>query len=162
MAIPSSSTKMCIPRTTLSSPSASPWLAGVAARPSCSHPPHPATPTPTFSIPMEAKQVTIRDMTLRNGGPDSWTTRNGAIGIISPTTLDNLLITQNYNEKNGTTAKGALYATAPLTITNCLIRGNKVRSDNPCCWWRSLCRYGFGRKNHQQHYLWQPGHRRRG
>jgi hypothetical protein len=78
------------------------------------------------------KKVTIRDMTLRNGGSTTWTWRPGApIGILTATTLQNLLITQNYDEMLGTTAKGGgIYASAALTITDCIISGNQVRSDN--------------------------------
>lgn len=76
------------------------------------------------------KPVTIRNMTLRNGGSQMISYWWATIAIMSPTTLDNLLITQNYYQEYGFTAKGgAIYATAPLTVTNCIIRDNIVKSD---------------------------------
>jgi hypothetical protein len=78
------------------------------------------------------KPVTIRNMTLRNGGssnvPIWWA--GATISIFAPTTLDNLFITQNYYYRNGESAQGgAIYAQSPITVTNCIISENQVKSD---------------------------------
>jgi hypothetical protein len=79
------------------------------------------------------KPVTIRNMTLSNGGssntPAWWS--GATISIFAPTTLDNLIITHNYYYRNGESAQGgAIYAQKPLTVTNCIISENQVKSDS--------------------------------
>ena len=73
--------------------------------------------------------LTLRNMTLRNGGSGSGSF-GGTIGLNSNSTLENLYIHHNFFQRTGGSASGgAITASKPTTINHCVITDNIVQSD---------------------------------
>jgi hypothetical protein len=95
-----------------------------------------AADTPSFSnhrlleTDFNTPMVTVRNMTLRNGGSGTAGT-GGTIIFSSPATLENLYIHHNYVQRTGgSAAGGAINAGEDITINHCLINDNIVQSDS--------------------------------
>jgi hypothetical protein len=76
------------------------------------------------------KKVTLRNMTLRNGGSQNIGAYYGTISFLGPATLENLLVTKNYTNLTGTVQGGAISTQEPMTVTNCIISENIASSNN--------------------------------